>query len=156
MSTPAHYTTRQIPADGEPLLDALLSVFGAAFDDAHTYGAHRPRPAYVRKLLGSESFIALVACQDSQVIGGLAAYVLQKFEQERSEIYIYDLAVASAHRRQGVATRLIRELQRMGAQRGAWVVFVQADPPDAPAIALYSKLGVREDVLHFDIPLRSA
>ena len=143
MSTPAHYTTRQIPADGEPLLDALLSVFGAAFDDAHTYGAHRPRPAYVRKLLGSESFIALVAWQDSQVIGGLAAYVLQKFEQERSEIYIYDLAVA-------------RELQRVGAQRGAWVIFVQADPPDAPAIARYSKLGVREDVLHFDIPLRAA
>jgi len=156
MSTPAPYTVQQIPADGAPLLDALLSVFGEAFDDAHTYGAHRPRPAYVRKLLSSESFIALVACQDAQVVGGLAAYALQKFEQERSEIYIYDLAVASAHRRQGVATELIRELQRIGAQRGAWVIFVQADPPDEAAIALYSKLGVREDVLHFDIPLRSA
>ena len=48
MSTPAPYTVQQIPADGAPLLDALLSVFGEAFDDAHTYGAHRPRPAYVR------------------------------------------------------------------------------------------------------------
>jgi aminoglycoside 3-N-acetyltransferase I len=28
---------------------------------------------------------------------------------------------------------------------------VQADLGDAPAIALYSKLGTREDVLHFDI-----
>jgi aminoglycoside 3-N-acetyltransferase I len=32
------------------------------------------------------------------------------------------------------------------------VIFVQADHGDAPAIALYAKLGTREDVLHFDIP----
>jgi aminoglycoside 3-N-acetyltransferase I len=31
------------------------------------------------------------------------------------------------------------------------VIFVQANPVDAPAVALYSKLGKREDVLHFDI-----
>jgi aminoglycoside 3-N-acetyltransferase I len=28
---------------------------------------------------------------------------------------------------------------------------VQADLGDAPAIALYTKMGRREDVLHFDI-----
>jgi aminoglycoside 3-N-acetyltransferase I len=27
----------------------------------------------------------------------------------------------------------------------------QADPPDAPAVALYDKLGTREVVLHFDV-----
>jgi len=31
------------------------------------------------------------------------------------------------------------------------VVYVQADYGDDPTIALYEKLGVREDVLHFDI-----
>jgi aminoglycoside 3-N-acetyltransferase I len=36
-------------------------------------------------------------------------------------------------------------------RRGAWAVFVQADYGDEPAIALYEKLGVREEVLHFDI-----
>ena len=35
--------------------------------------------------------------------------------------------------------------------RGAYVIFVQADIIDEPAIALYSKLGAREEVLHFDI-----
>jgi hypothetical protein len=33
------------------------------------------------------------------------------------------------------------------------VIYVQADLGDDPAIALYTKLGVREDVLHFDIPI---
>jgi aminoglycoside 3-N-acetyltransferase I len=30
---------------------------------------------------------------------------------------------------------------------------VQADYGDEPTIALYTKLGVREDVMHFDLPL---
>lgn len=34
------------------------------------------------------------------------------------------------------------------------VIFVQADYGDDPAIALYTKVGVREDVLHFDILLK--
>jgi aminoglycoside 3-N-acetyltransferase I len=46
-------------------------------------------------LLCSDHFIALAALQDDVVIGGVAAYELKKFERERSEIYIYDLAVAA-------------------------------------------------------------
>jgi aminoglycoside 3-N-acetyltransferase I len=153
MTPAAGYTIQQLAADDEPLMHALLSVFGDAFDDAQTYGSKRPGSAYFRQLLASDYFIALVARQQSEVIGGLVAYELRKFEQERSEFYIYDLAVAAAHRRKGVATGLIRELQLLASERGAYVIFVQADPPDAPAIALYSKLGVREDVLHFDLPV---
>ena len=85
------------------------------------------------------------------MIGGLTAYVLEKLEQERSEIYIYDLAVAAHRRRRGVATALISELRTIATPLGAWVVYVQADHGDDPAISLYSKLGTREDVLHFDI-----
>jgi aminoglycoside 3-N-acetyltransferase I len=102
-------------------------------------------------LLGSNYFIALVALKKGSVVGGLVAYELHKFEQEHSEIYIYDLAVAAAHRRQGIATALIQELKKIAVARGAYVIFVQADIADAPAIELYTKLGVREDVLHFDI-----
>jgi len=59
--------------------------------------------------------------------------------------------VAAAHRREGIATALIQELKKLAAARAAYVIFVQADIGDEPAIALYSKLGIREDVLHFDI-----
>lgn len=151
MATAPGYTIQQLSTDGEALMNALLDIFGEAFDDAQTYRARRPGSAYLRQLLGSDYFVALVALDESEVIAGLAAYELKKFEQERSEIYIYDLAVAEPHRRKGVATALIRELQRIGSERGAYVIFVQADLPDEPAIALYSKLGLREDVLHFDI-----
>ena len=85
------------------------------------------------------------------MIGALAGYELVKFEAERSEFYIYDLAVLEEFRRQGVATALIEELKGIARERGAWVLFVQADPPDEPAVALYGKLGTCEEVLHFDI-----
>jgi aminoglycoside 3-N-acetyltransferase I len=136
------------------LLRATLDLFGEAFNETETYQAAQPRQSYLKRLLGSPTFIAIAAMTPGHVVGGLAAYELPKFERERSEIYLYDLAVSAAHRRRGIATALIRELQAVAAERGAYVIFVQADLQDAPAIALYSKLGQREDVLHFDLPPR--
>ena len=66
------------------------------------------------------------------------------------------MAPAEPRRRQGIATALIRRLQEIAEARGAWVVFVQADYGDEPAIALYEKLGEREEVLHFDLPMEDA
>ena len=105
-------------------------------------------------MLSKEGIIPLVALSEGQVIGGLVAYELEKLEQERSEIYIYDLAVDDRFRRQGVATVLINRLGEIAAARGAWVIYVQADYGDDPAIALYTKLGAREDVMHFDIAIK--
>ena len=34
--------------------------------------------------------------------------------------------------------------------RGAYVIYVQADQGDVPAIRLYESLGTKEDVHHFD------
>jgi len=146
---------RQLGPEDSILMDAVLDCFADVFADPASYTSKRPSAAYLRTLLGSDSFIALAALKGGAVTGALCAYELRKFEQERSEIYIYDLAVAASHRRQGIATALIRSLQDIAAARGAWVIFVQADtaPEDAAAIALYSKLGVREEVLHFDIPV---
>jgi aminoglycoside 3-N-acetyltransferase I len=130
---------------------ALLATFGEAFNELQTYSGNPPNGAYLQRLLCSDYFIALAALKSGQVVGGIAAYELRKFEQERSEIYIYDLAVSATHRREGIATALINELKKLAAARAAYVIFVQADICDEAAIALYTKLGVREDVLHFDI-----
>lgn len=147
------FEIRRLTPDDVHTMEALSTTFGEAFSQVDTYGEHRPSREYLRGLLASETFIALAALKDERVVGGIAAYELRKFEQERSEIYLYDLAVAAAHRREGIATALIEELRRIAAERGAYVIFVQADttPEDEPAIALYTKLGTPEEVLHFDI-----
>ena len=143
---------RLTPAD-VPRLRQLNALFGEAFDDPLSYGADPPADAWLEGLLAREHVIALVALAGGAVVGGLVAYELDKFEQARREIYIYDLAVAEAQRRRGIATALIQRLRAIATARGAWVVYVQADPGDDPAIALYESLGVREAVLHFDIPV---
>lgn len=144
---------RHLTPDDIGLMEALSTTFGEAFHDVAAYTGNRPSADYLRRLLGGDSFIALAALKDGNVVGGIAAYELRKFEQERSEVYIYDLAVSVAHQREGIATALLEALKTVAAARGAYVMFVQADKgvEDEPAIALYTKLGVREDVLHFDI-----
>jgi aminoglycoside 3-N-acetyltransferase I len=151
MSQKPPFVVRVLTADDINLFRQLLGVMGRAFGEMDTYTSAQPGTGYLRRLLGSDHFIALAALEDGDVVGGLAAYELPKFEQARSEIYLYDLAVAAPRRRQGVATALINELRTIGATRGAHVIFVQADPADAPAVALYTTLGAREEVLHFDI-----
>jgi aminoglycoside 3-N-acetyltransferase I len=144
-------TIRRLRRNDVSLMQSLLVTFGEAFGDQKAYRGNPPSRRYLERLLAAKTFIALVALKGKAVVGGIAAYELRKFEQERSEIYIYDLAVAAEHRRQGIATALIRELRKLATARGAYVIFVQADHGDDAAIALYSKLGKREDVLHFDI-----
>lgn len=145
---------RRLAADDIGAMRAMLAMMGRAFDEVETYSGAQPDDAYLRRLLSGGQFIALAALAGEEVVGGLAAYELQKFEQARSEIYIYDLAVDAAWRRRGIATSLIDELRKVARERGAWVIYVQADPPDAPAMALYNRLGTREDVCHFDIAVR--
>jgi aminoglycoside 3-N-acetyltransferase I len=131
----------------------LNALFANAFEDTEHYASQPPTDDYVRQTLSNPNVIALMAQTGSECVGGLVAYVLPKLEQARSEVYIYDLAVDENHRRKGIATALIEALKPIAQSRGAWVMYVQADYADPPAIALYTKLGVREDVLHFDIPI---
>ena len=142
---------RLLSSDDIAHLRSMLSVFGRAFGDSATYDADQPDDAYLRRLLDSETFVAIAALEGPEVVAGLAGYVLPKFERARSEFYIYDLAVDERYRRRGIATAMLDELRAYARSRGIDVIFVQADHGDDPAIALYTKLGRRADVLHFDL-----
>ena len=143
---------RLVPGDA-PIFHQLNQLFAVAFGEADKDQATRPTAAYLERLLQTQHVIPLVAFADGKIVGGLVAYELDKFEQERREIYIYDLAVQEDFRRRGVATALIQHLRDIARKRGAWVIYVQADYGDEAAIALYTKLGEREDVMHFDISI---
>ncbi|QRM32027.1 AAC(3)-I family aminoglycoside N-acetyltransferase [Microvirga sp. VF16] len=133
------------------LLRKLNALFADVFGDPVSYASKPPSDAYLENLLAKEHVVVLVALADNEVLGGLVAYELEKFEKARREFYIYDLAVRAEHRRRRIATTLIEHVREIAAHRGGWVVYVQADYGDDPAIALYEKLGTREEVLHFDI-----
>src|SRR5579884_3172061 len=104
------YSCRRLHFTEVEILKQLLKVFGEAFGEVDTYQGAVPDDRYLEALLASPDFIAVAAVDCEEVVGGLTGYVLRKFERERREIYIYDLAVAAAQRRKGIATGLIREL----------------------------------------------
>jgi aminoglycoside 3-N-acetyltransferase I len=147
------YEFTQLKKTDVGVLKDLLRVFGDAFEDVNTYQGAVPTDQYLETILANPDFIVIVARRGVEVVGGLAAYELHKFEQDRREIYIYDLAVAGVHRRKGLATGLIQALKRVARERQVYVIYVQADRGDTAAIALYESLGTREDVHHFDIPV---
>lgn len=146
-----NFNVVRLKADDIAFARASLDLFGKAFGEPETYSGNQPGDEWLTALLDSEDFVFLMARDSDRPIGALAAYVLRKFEQARKELYIYDLAVADDRRREGVATGLIAETRRVAREIGAYVIFVQADYGDDPAIALYEKAGTREEVLHFDI-----
>lgn len=153
MPLPVSASVRRLGAQDLGAMRQLNSLFAKAFCDAHSYAGAPPDDDWLLQCLSRDTIIVLVAEFEDQVVGGLVAYCFDKLEQRRREIYIYDLAVAAERRRLGVASALIGRLKSFAAAHQCWVIFVQADPGDEPAIALYQKLGVgvTEHVLHFDI-----
>jgi aminoglycoside 3-N-acetyltransferase I len=151
---PAAIIVRRLDRADIHVLRKLNVLFGEAFDDPDTYSGQPPCDAYLEDLLAKEHVVVVAALIGAEVIGGLVAYELDKFERARREFYIYDLAVQAGYRRRRIATALIEHLREIATRRGGWVVFVQADRGDDGAIALYERLGSREEVLHFDISVK--
>ena len=110
MTHTAPFTLYRLRPGDEAGFTAMLDTFAEGFEDDEHYRRAPPGAAYRDKLLADDTFIALVARDGDQTVGALAGYELKKFEQERSEFYIYDLAVVETHRRRGIATALIEGL----------------------------------------------
>ena len=133
---------------------AMNVVFSDVFGEPENYAAHLPSDAYALNWLADPHNFAILATDDGETIGALSGYVLDKFEQDRREVFIYDLAVREAARRRGVASALIEETRRIARDIGAWTIFVQADvfDEDEPARRLYRKFASEEITAHhFDI-----
>lgn len=147
-------STRRIAPGDLAGFRAMNALFSEVFEEPRNYADLPPSDDYALLWLANHDNIAVLAEIDGAPVGAVAGYMLTKFEQERCEVFIYDLAVLKSHRRMGVATAMINEMRRVARERGAWTVFVQADtiPEDEPARALYRSLASEEiTALHFDI-----
>lgn len=91
--------TRRLGPHDLPAMRALNALFHDAFDHDPAFVAAPPDDAYLATLLAKPHVFVLVAEHDGTVVGGLVAHALDKHEQARVEVYIYDLAVAEHYRR---------------------------------------------------------
>jgi aminoglycoside 6'-N-acetyltransferase len=111
-----------------------------------------PEPAQLRAFAANPDQMLIVAVERrADAAGGLCVgqcvgHLLPDVVGTRS-LYIDNLGVSSAHRRQGVARRLVHDMLAWARERdaaGAWLV---ADADNDPARAFYRALGARQSVV---------
>ena len=132
----------------------LIHVFAEAFE---MQGFQIPNQKHLLKTLKNENFKVLVAIVDGQVMGGITLYILPPYYRNKSQAYIYDLAVLPISQRKGIGTKLVEAVLRYGRKNGFEEVFVQADKVDDHALAFYRSIpGVHEeDVIHFSYQMQT-
>jgi aminoglycoside 3-N-acetyltransferase I len=102
-------------------------------------------------LLANEATIFLAAFQGNEPIGFVFGYELPRRHGAPSTLFIYELEVDAACRRQGIATRLLTELERIARSRGITEGFVLTEPDNTAANTLYAALGgERSDAVQWD------
>lgn len=116
---------------------ALFRLMAEVFEEPRGTLGER----YVERLLSRADFWALAALENDEVVGGLTAHALPMTTSESSELFIYDVAVGSAHQRQGIGRQLFAALREQAAAEGIDVLFVPADNEDVHALDFYRAIG---------------
>ncbi len=136
--------------DGQvDLFREVVALFHRVFEMKDTTF---PPEAHLAGLLQRDDFLVFAAIHEELgVIGGLTAYVLHQYYNEKPLAYIYDLAVDGSIQRRGVGKTLIKVFKEHCSEAGFEEVFVQADRVDQHAVDFYRKTRPteEEDVLHF-------
>lgn len=115
-----------------------------------------PTDAYLEKLLAKDDFVVLVALQEEEVIGGLTAYELPMYKESKPEYFLYEIAVAPAHRQQGIARALIETLKKLAVEKGMEEMYVGTEMDNMPAQNLYASTGgKRENIAWYVYPLHT-
>jgi aminoglycoside 3-N-acetyltransferase I len=132
-------TVRRLGRNDLSVFQQLLALFERVFDEP----GQAPDP---EGLLESPLFIALAALQGEEVCGGLTAYILPSYRQPRPEVFVYDVAIAGTHQRQGLGTKLLDALKDYSPGD----IWVAAHERDEGALAFYRATGGAEErVVHF-------
>jgi aminoglycoside 3-N-acetyltransferase I len=138
----------RLGVDDVPRARAALEMMHDAFDEDPEVLSD----GYLTRLLADETFWAIGAFEDGVPIGCITGHELAMTRHERSELFVYDLAVRVDDQRRGVGRRLVEALVTGAADRGIDVVFVPADDDDAHALTFYASLGGRPTkVTMFDL-----
>ena len=119
---------RMGPADQERVMAAA-----ALFD-------YPPRADAVNRFLADPNHHLLIAFS-GDVPAGFVSGVEVTHPDKGTEMFLYELAVDEAHRRQGIGTALVEALRDLARAQGCYGMWVLTDDDNAAAGATYRKAG---------------
>ncbi len=130
----------------------LVELLNEVFEESNKVASKKQ----LKKLLNKPGFYAIAAIYEDKIIGGLTAYELEKYYTNKSELYIYDIAVKVELQNQGVGKELINYLKDYSTNNGIETIFVEAHSEDEQAIKFYeSTFGKGEKVDHFNFEIKT-
>ena len=106
--------------------------------------------ARLKAYLAESTHLMVVACDGGEVIGQ-ARGMIHRQPDQATELYIDNLGVTPAHKRQGVATALLDELTAWGRELGCEEAWVGTEVDNEAARGLYEGRGSEAEtfVLYF-------
>ncbi len=101
------------------------------------FGEESFSKAQIRHLLTNYSSVALMANEDSGIVG----FIIGDIQYEREAILgrILTIDVAVKYRRMGIGFRLLEEMERIFKQKGATISRLEVRQDNIAAISLYRK-----------------
>lgn len=130
----------------------LVELLNEVFEESNKVASKRQ----LKKLLNKPDFHAIAVIKESKIIGGLTAYELEKYYTDKSELYIYDIAVKAELQNQGIGKELMEYLKAYSTNNGIETIFVEAHSEDEQAVKFYeSTFGKGEKVDHFNFEIKT-
>jgi ribosomal protein S18 acetylase RimI-like enzyme len=120
---------RARPGDECLFADIADDVFDEAID-----------PALLTAYLAEPAHLMLIALYGGQVVGQARA-IIHRHPDQGPELYVDNLGVTPALRRQGIARRLMDEIYALGRAAGCVETWVGTEPDNEPAKRLYASYG---------------
>jgi ribosomal protein S18 acetylase RimI-like enzyme len=102
-----------------------------------------PTPAWTERFLTSAGHHLLVARSGETVIGFVSG-VETTHPDKGTEMFLYELSVAEAHRNRGVGRALVKALADLARERGCYGMWVGTEPDNDAALATYRSAGAAE------------
>lgn len=128
----------------------LVELLNEVFEESNKVATERQ----LKKLLKKHDFHAIAAIKEGKIIGGLTAYELAQYYTDKSELYIYDIAVKKELHNQGIGKELIAYVKDYSTKNGIESIFVEAHSEDEQAVKFYQSTfgkGEKVDLFNFEI-----